>query len=103
MKKFLFLLIFGISIANVTFTSCSDDDNYKREITEEDRRALIAEYDELVEKINLLKEELSKDEKAFETATGSYWTILRDRIATNKKEIDRLEAHKKGIERKLGL
>lgn len=102
MKKYLFFLIFGISIANVTFTSCSKDDD-KTEISDTKRKQLMFEYETIVNNLGWAKKDLAKLEEQAKTATGGRFIILQEQITNKMGEVRKLEDRKKQLEKELGL
>ena len=101
MKKFLFLLIFGISITNVTFTSCSKDDD--KEMSDYQRKQLMYEYETVVNDLIGVNKELAKLQEQAKTATGGRWTILQQQITDKMAEARKLTERKKQLERELGI
>nr|DAL98524.1 MAG TPA: protein of unknown function (DUF4972) [Caudoviricetes sp.] len=101
MKKLIFLLIFGISIANATFTSCSKEDD--KEISDTRRKQLMYEYETVINDLGWLKKDLAKLQDDAKNATGGRWTILQEQISKKMGEIRKLEERKKQLERELGI
>lgn len=102
MKRFLFLLIFGISIANFTFTSC-DGDNGLPDTPDKHTINLMKEYDSVLDYLISEKKELAEWEAKLKTATGSYREFIQSRIAEKKAKIRQLEERKEQLETELNI
>lgn len=94
-------MIFGISITNVTFTSCSKDDD--KEMSDYQRKQLMYEYETVVNDLIGVNKELAKLQEQAKTATGGRWTILQQQITDKMAEARKLTERKKQLERELGI
>lgn len=94
-------MIFGISITNVTFTSCSKDDD--KEMSDYQRKQLMYEYETVVNDLIGVNKELAKLQEQAKTATGGRWTILQQQISDKMAEARKLTERKKQLERELGI